>query len=914
VAGLATLTGTPLVGREEELARLTAFLRSRRVVTVVGQGGVGKTRLAREFISHHRPPPELSVCALAPVPTPDGTAAAIAESLGFPSVVAASLGLADRDRLLVVDNAEHHLDTVADTLAVLLDACPGLRVLVTSQVPLELADEQVLVLGSLPAASPDDIRGALVSPAVQLFAARAGAVGADLHLDETTVSTIAAICQRLDGLPLGIELAAARTRSLAPIDILRHLDARFELLAARATRGPVRHRSLEAAIDWSYERLDPATQRLFRRMGAFCGPFPAEAAHQVGADPGEDPVVTLDRLDRLVTRSLATTTLTGGHRWYELPESLRLYARRRSEIAGELERCDEGCVDAHVALALAIAARSLRRWSSEQLTELVAAQLNLQEAIRWCLERDRDPQRAFALFVPLWGLVHNHRADGVLELGEQVLARWDDPAAPLWAEVAATTATAAIVVGSSERGATLADRVRRESRSVFGLALASRAAYLAAAADGRDEEALAALDEGLAAAERADAIPFVRELAILRALAVARVDGVAAGHRVAQEARTTLQAMDGPVLRSFADVVLGALEAVRDPEAGAATLTAAVRRAEDASYPWGVVVGHRALGACALAAQDPSRAAAAFRRALETCVALGDHGETRTTLRWVAGLLVVLGHAALARSAAASELTPGVAVAHELERTVLDPLLASLGDARDLQPPMELRTLLAAVRGELDRIAGGDPRADAEAARSPDPAAPEPEAPPGADAQPGADAVSAWVDEGRVWAVTYGGATVRLPHSKGLADLAVLLRQPGREVAATELIASGVDSGDLGPTVDAAARRAYEARILELQAELEEAEDFHDLSRAERARFELDHLLDELGAATGLGGRDRRVGASAERARSAVTWRIRDAIRRLREVHPALGAHLAASVRTGRWCVYAPDQAERPHR
>jgi hypothetical protein len=126
--------------------------------------------------------------------------------------------------------------------------------------------------------------------------------------------------------------------------------------------------------------------------------------------------------------------------------------------------------------------------------------------------------------------------------------------------------------------------------------------------------------------------------------------------------------------------------------------------------------------------------------------------------------------------------------------------------------------------------------------------------------------------------------------------------------AAADLMGAGVDSCDLGPTIDDDARRAYEQRIRDLQAELEEAEGFGDLHRAELARVELDQLIDALASATGLAGRARRVGGTDERARSAVTRRIRDAMRRVGEVHPALAEHLVATVHTGRWCVYSPAE------
>jgi hypothetical protein len=160
---------------------------------------------------------------------------------------------------------------------------------------------------------------------------------------------------------------------------------------------------------------------------------------------------------------------------------------------------------------------------------------------------------------------------------------------------------------------------------------------------------------------------------------------------------------------------------------------------------------------------------------------------------------------------------------------------------------------------------------------------------------------------GDSWSVTFGGATVVVRDAKGIGDLAELLGRPDREVHCLELIGGVQPGGDSGPTIDAAARRAYERRIRDLQADLDEATANHDAGRAERAEAELDALVHELSRALGLGGRTRSTGQVAERARSAVRWRIRATIRRLADVHPELGRHLRNSITTGTWCAYRPE-------
>jgi hypothetical protein len=161
---------------------------------------------------------------------------------------------------------------------------------------------------------------------------------------------------------------------------------------------------------------------------------------------------------------------------------------------------------------------------------------------------------------------------------------------------------------------------------------------------------------------------------------------------------------------------------------------------------------------------------------------------------------------------------------------------------------------------------------------------------------------------GDVWEVEFDGRTVTMRATKGMTDIAQLLRRAEAEIHCLELVGAGVDEGDTGPVLDPAARRAYETRARELQADIDEADANHDRGRAERARTELDALVDELAAALGIGGRTRRTGSSSERARSTVTQRLRATIKRIDAVHPPLGRHLDASVRTGVFCSYRPEQ------
>jgi hypothetical protein len=287
----------------------------------------------------------------------------------------------------------------------------------------------------------------------------------------------------------------------------------------------------------------------------------------------------------------------------------------------------------------------------------------------------------------------------------------------------------------------------------------------------------------------------------------------------------------------------------------------------------------------AMLAGRHAEAAALLLRALDASVGMGYSSETALTLRWAARLAHLAGRsrasATLWRSAGR---TRGDVVDALLDRGDID---ADLG-ATDA-PALAQTDAVAMARTELSAIR--EPPATRE---------------PGRD--PGANLLRL---EGAVWEVVFDGAVVRLPDMKGMHDLAVLLARPGREVHCTELMGAAVEQADIGPVLDAQARRAYEAKIVELQGELAEAEDFGDTGRAEKLRTDMELLLAELAAATGFGGRARHAGASTDRVRSAVSQRIRATLRRLEELHPPLGRHLRAAVHTGTWCAYRPDSPVR---
>ncbi|HSV71313.1 MAG TPA: winged helix-turn-helix domain-containing protein, partial [Methylibium sp.] len=333
-----------LIGREAELAELPALLERRPLVTLVGPGGIGKTRLAQELAHRHaaadpRRVAWVELAALADAALlPGAVAGAVGVALPAGEPLAALAGaLRPLELLLVLDNAEHLIDGVARLAEALLRGTAGVRLLVTSQAPLRLADEHVLRLDALALPPPDaTAEQALAHGAVALLVERAQAADRRFALDARNLDAVLAICRRLDGLPLALQLAAARLPALGVQALADGLDRRFALLNAGSRGGPARHGTLQAALDWSHALLTPEEQALLRRLGVFAGGFTLELAAAVAADAQAEPWACADRLATLVERSLVSAD--GGELpRYALSETARAYALDRLAEAGELE-------------------------------------------------------------------------------------------------------------------------------------------------------------------------------------------------------------------------------------------------------------------------------------------------------------------------------------------------------------------------------------------------------------------------------------------------------------------------------------------------------------------------------------------------------------------------------------------------
>lgn len=379
------------VGRAREMAELERLVRSCRLVTLTGPSGIGKTRLSLEVAAgiHGDFSGGAWLVELAPVSQPDVVPQAVASALGLDPepgrepIDAVVDRLSTGDCLLALDNCEHLQEACALLAGRLLADCPRLRILATSQQPLSVAGEHTTSLAPLPL--PQEHGQALASDAVALFCARATAGNPAFHPSEEVLPAISEICGRLDGIPLAIELAAARIVALGAADIAERLDDRFRLLTTGAPGAEPRHQSLRAALDWSYDLLAPHEATLLRRMSVFAGGATLHAVEEVCTGNGVGRREVADLVTSLVAKSLVVADTSRPRARYRLLETIRAYARDRLEEAGEVKALQAShaawCVSVVERAWHQVAAGSERYW----VTALEAEHDNVRAALEWSI-------------------------------------------------------------------------------------------------------------------------------------------------------------------------------------------------------------------------------------------------------------------------------------------------------------------------------------------------------------------------------------------------------------------------------------------------------------------------------------------------------------------------------------------------
>ena len=410
-AGSFPLELTSFIDRRTELAEATNLLSTARLVTLTGIGGVGKTRLALRVAAKTRRdfPEGVTLVELGELRD---------ESL-LPGVVAAALGLRDRSvsplhevlveflaprkHLLVLDNCEQVVDAVAKLAETLLHACPRLRILATSREPLGIGGETPLLIPPLPVPDPDRLpEGRPRNDAMTLFVERGVAAVPGFELTADNKVTIARICQRLEGLPLPIELAAARLRAMSPDQILQRLTDRYALLTRGSRDAPSRQQTLRMCIDWSHDLCTPMEQQVWAHLSVFAGSFELDAAEQVCGDnlTAED---VLDAVTSLVDKSILIREDSGATVRFRMLETLRDYGRDKAQQAADYRELRRRHRDWYERLALAAESDWISSRQLEWVTKLGREQPNLREALEFCVSDSPGVGvRIAAALFPFW--------------------------------------------------------------------------------------------------------------------------------------------------------------------------------------------------------------------------------------------------------------------------------------------------------------------------------------------------------------------------------------------------------------------------------------------------------------------------------------------------------------------------------
>ena len=512
------------IGRERELAELRQMLRRTRALTLCGPGGIGKTRLALRFLAttEQEFPNGVWFVELADLQQPDLVVSRIAavmrisEEAGRPLLETLGDALRPRRLLLALDNCEHVLDACAQVGRHLLASAPGLRLLSTSREPLSVAAEMiwrvppltVAPAGADPAASTDAHR----YEAIQLFADRAAASHPGFAVDPGNIAAVASICRALDGMPLAIELAAARVRALSVEQIRARLDDRFGLLTAGDRSAAPRQRTLRAAIEWSYELLTAPERMLFRRLSVFTG-WSLEMAEQVCADEDIPAADVLGLTAALVDKSLVVLDPEVlGQARYRMLDTIREYAALRLTQAGEsaavrLRLCDYALRTAEHNLMIGMA-RVPAPWATrvDVFRRYDVDAGNVTQVLNWCLETgDAEAGlRICAAVSPCW-IVWGTFGEG----GEWLrsLLALDMTAVPAWVQGAAMIVRAQLTLPSDPAAASsLATdglKLCREAADGYWTAVALNLLSEIALHTGRIDEAEASADEALSIAQAA---------------------------------------------------------------------------------------------------------------------------------------------------------------------------------------------------------------------------------------------------------------------------------------------------------------------------------------------------------------------------------------------------------------------------
>jgi predicted ATPase/class 3 adenylate cyclase/DNA-binding CsgD family transcriptional regulator len=475
---------TAFIGREREMAEVAAILADERMVTLTGSGGCGKTRLALQvgaealdaFADGVWFADLAAVTDPATVPTSLTQVFSLREGPAMSATDALIAYLGGRRAMIILDNCEHLLEAAAVVADAMLGGCPGVVLLATSRQPLGIEGELTWRVPSLPCPGDDGpagIEGVSASEAAQLFADRARRARPGFALSERNADAVAEICRRLDGIPLAIELAAARARVFTPAQIASGLSQRFALLTGAARTALPRQQTLEASVDWSHNLLTDIERLVFRRLAVFAGSFTFEAAQEVCADAQIESYQVLDLLSLLVDKSLVVAEMDddGADARYRLLETIRVYALARLEAAGEEAAVRDRHRDHYLGLAVGAGPHLEGPEQDEWTTRLARDYSNIRVALEWARGQSELLTRSSTALGPFWAS-HGPTNEGVGWL-EVVLADAGDLDSSLRAGAAFARAWLATIdwdietmVGRAQEALAHADEVHDERLAV----------------------------------------------------------------------------------------------------------------------------------------------------------------------------------------------------------------------------------------------------------------------------------------------------------------------------------------------------------------------------------------------------------------------------------------------------------------
>jgi predicted ATPase/DNA-binding CsgD family transcriptional regulator len=643
---------TSFVGRAGVVTEVAGLLDRYRLVTLTGAGGMGKTRLAGEVATGiaGRFADGVWLAELAAVRDPALVPAVVAAALGIaelPGVATADAltrSLARRQLLLVLDNCEQVIGAAAVLSAGLLSACDEVRIVATSREPLRVAGEARYRLAPLTLPSPDDPADPDGSDAVALFADRARLADATFALNAATGPVVARLVARLDGMPLAIELAAARVESLGVAQLLGRIDDRFGLLVAGDRLAARRQRSLAATVEWSYRLLDDDEQRVFRAVSVFPGPFTLEAAEAVAGAGGRSAVL------RLVDCSLLVPPRDGpdGRSRYVMLETLRAYGRERLTEAGE----HDAAAAALAGYALQVAEEAVAQgmagtWEVAAARRLDAEDATMRQVLEWALEH--DPSVASRLAAALgWWWQFRGRMAGQVPLLRAAAARatvgsdawcaghiWLGQAALDSADPAEAVRYFTAVhdaIGGQGPSSQLA-------RCLGGRAVASLTLGRVVAATDDARRSLAVAQEG--------GYPVAQALALaVLGLAACVADDRDSALQLARQAEQIMVGRQGPAARICSQILTTVLIEAGDVVAAERVCVAGLARARDAGDLWSVGNLLEKMVVLDLSSGRYHNAAAHLREGLQTALRTGAHATALDDLDCCGYLCAMTGRCA----------------------------------------------------------------------------------------------------------------------------------------------------------------------------------------------------------------------------------------------------------------------------